>query len=104
MTAALLLTCLLSAPPEGNELTLLKTFRDEFLRITPGEGKYPAEFTVGGAAAASVRVRFAKPFSIAKYEVPQNLWEALMGENPSKWKGKRNSVEMLTYADALEFC
>ena len=40
------------------------------------------------------------PFAIAKYEVPQNLWEAVMGSNPSKWKGKRNSVEMLSFDEA----
>ena len=27
-----------------------------------------------------------------------------MGENPSRWKGPRNSVEMLSYDDAQEFC
>jgi formylglycine-generating enzyme required for sulfatase activity len=27
-----------------------------------------------------------------------------MGDNPSKWKGPRNSVEMLSYDEALEFC
>jgi formylglycine-generating enzyme required for sulfatase activity len=26
------------------------------------------------------------------------------GSNPSKWKGKRNSVEMLSYDDAVGFC
>jgi formylglycine-generating enzyme required for sulfatase activity len=27
-----------------------------------------------------------------------------MGANPSKWKGPRNSVEMLSFAEAQEFC
>ena len=50
------------------------------------------------------QVTFAYRFSIAKYEVPQNLYESVMGINPSKWKGKRNSVEMLTFDKAQEFC
>lgn len=107
MIAALLLGCVVSAPPEGNELALLKTFREEFVRITPGTSPYPAEFPLGVNAATggpAVVVRFAKPFSIAKYEVPQNLWEVVMGANPSKWKGLRNSVEMLSLAEAQEFC
>jgi formylglycine-generating enzyme required for sulfatase activity len=81
---------------------LLKTFRDEFLEITPGKGKFPAEVTIG--EGKTTKVTLARPFHIAKYEVPQNLWEAVMGENPSKWKGKRNSVEMLDFDDAREFC
>ena len=40
---------------------------------------------------------------MARYEVPQNLWQAVMGENPSRWKGPRNSVEMVGYDDAIEF-
>lgn len=41
---------------------------------------------------------------MAKYEVPQNLYEQVMSENPSRWKGPRNSVEMLTPGQAEEFC
>jgi formylglycine-generating enzyme required for sulfatase activity len=43
-------------------------------------------------------------FAIAKYEVPQNLYTAVMGANPSKWTGPRNSVEMMTWTEAREFC
>ena len=50
------------------------------------------------------KVTFAYSFSIAKYEVPQNLYEAVMGHNPSKWKGPRNSVEMFSFDDAQVFC
>jgi len=82
--------------------SLLKTFREEFIEITPGKGKFPAEATIG--EGKTTKVKLTKPFHIAKYEVPQDLWEAVMGENPSKWKGKRNSVEMLDFDDAREFC
>lgn len=50
------------------------------------------------------RVTIEHRFEIARYETPQNLWEAVMGRNPSRWKGMRNSVEMLSYGDALDFC
>jgi formylglycine-generating enzyme required for sulfatase activity len=49
-------------------------------------------------------VALKRDFHIAGYEVPQNLWEAVMGDNPSRWKGPRNSVEMLSYDDAVRFC
>ena len=51
--------------------------------------------------ARRIASRSRRPFAIARYEVPQNLWQAVMGANPSRWKGQRNSVEMLTYDDAM---
>src|SRR5689334_3324462 len=101
MLTPLVLALALGADPKGvsDDDELLKTFRDEFVEITPGEGKFPAALKVGDK-----ELKPTTAFSIAKYEVPQNLWEAVMGNNPSKWKKKRNSVEMLTYADAQEFC
>lgn len=113
MNAFILALSLLAAEPPASasppdELALLKTFRAEFIPITPGQGKFPAEVKLtGGEVAAeqkSATIRFAKPFAIAKYEVPQNLWEAVMGANPSRWQGPRNSVEMLSRAEAEEFC
>lgn len=95
--------------PTPEQLPLLKTFRDEFIQITPGEGKFPKRFTMGSDKGGPHEqpahlVTLEYDFSVAKYEVPQNLWQAVMGENPSRWKGPRNSVEMLSYADAVQFC
>ncbi len=81
----LLLVALLAADPTPEQLKLLQTFKDEFVAI-------------------KIEGSNLRPYSIAKYEVPQNLWEAVMGSNPSRWKGPRNSVEMLSLAEALEFC
>jgi len=100
----------LSQVPSRAQTTekLLETFCSEFVEITPGTGRYPKSYRRGSEGAASERpvqeVTIAAPFSIARYEVPQNLYEAIMGEDPSRWKGKRNSVEMMTYAEAEEFC
>ena len=91
-------------------LRLLKLFREEFVAITPGEGEFPVSFMMGRkeGGEASERpaheVKLAGRFHVARYEVPQNLWEAVMGGNPSKWQGPRNSVEMLTFDEAVEFC
>jgi formylglycine-generating enzyme required for sulfatase activity len=90
-------------------LKLLQTFHDEFVAITPGEKDFPASFVMGsekGAASEQPahKVTFRYSFSIAKYEVPQNLYEAVMGENPSRWKGARNSAEMFSFTEAQEFC
>jgi len=79
---------------------LLKTFREEFVAITPGKNGFPASFEMGGVH----KVTLARDFFVAKYEVPQNLWESVMGGNPSRWKGARNSVEMLSFEEAESFC
>jgi formylglycine-generating enzyme required for sulfatase activity len=110
MHAALFSILLLSADPTPEQLTLLKAFRSEFVAITPGEGKFPASFNMGRKAGGTDaerpvhKITFKHKFAIAKYEVPQNLWEAVMGNNPSRWKGPRNSAEMFTFTEAGAFC
>ena len=105
----LFLAMILAADAEPAQAELLQIFRDEFIAITPGEGMFPKNFAMGRADGGNAErpaheVSFAHKFEIAKYEVPQNLWEAVMGTNPSRWKGKRNSVEMLSFDEAVEFC
>ncbi len=89
---------------------LLKTFVEEFVAIEPGTGRFPSEFTFaaggkdGGEAGERRVVKMAGPFKIAKYEMVQNLYEEVTGANPSRWKGPRNSVEMMSAAEAGVFC
>jgi gluconolactonase len=99
-----LLVVILAADPTPQQVELLKTFQDEFVEITPGEGTFLEAVRLGPDQKTGPEVTLGKAFKIAKYEVPQNLWEAVMGDNPSKWKGKRNSVEMLSFEDARQFC
>ena len=103
----------LAADPPGPAATpdeVLKRFVEEFVRLTPGEGKYPASFTMGSTADApdaekpAVTVTLRQSFAIARYEVTQELYQTIMGHNPSKWKGRRNSVEMVNWEEANEFC
>ena len=42
-------------------------------------------------------------FSIGKYEVTQEEWEAVMGSNPSYFKGKKLSVEKVSWDDCQKF-
>lgn len=45
-----------------------------------------------------------KDYSIGKTEVTQKLYESIMGENPSEFKGKKNPVENVSFIDAIYFC
>lgn len=44
------------------------------------------------------------PFSIDKYLVTQELYQKIMGANPSRWKGEKNPVEQVRWSDAVMFC
>ena len=43
------------------------------------------------------RVRITRPFYLAKYPVTQEQWEAVMGSNPSDFKGPKNPVETVSW-------
>jgi formylglycine-generating enzyme required for sulfatase activity len=96
-------------PTDLKDKTLAR-FLDEMVMLTPGAGKFPASFQMGSTGdlpeseKPQTKVTFASEFAIGKYEVTQELYEAVMGKNPSRWKGQRNSVEMVSWEEANEFC
>ncbi|MDR1166908.1 MAG: formylglycine-generating enzyme family protein [Deltaproteobacteria bacterium] len=49
------------------------------------------------------KVVITKPFYLGKYEVTQAQWEAVMGDNPSAFKGERNPVDGVSWNDAQAF-
>jgi formylglycine-generating enzyme required for sulfatase activity len=89
---------------------VLRRFVDEFVVLKPGAEAHPASFRMGSAGDAPAQeqpahtVTLKQPFAIARYEVTQELYEAIMGRNPSKWGGPRNSVEMVNWDEAVQFC
>ena len=69
----------------------------------------PGTFLMGSTAGQSDeqpvhQVTLSAPFWMGKYEVTQAQWEALMGSNPSYFKGGQLPVENVSWDDAMEFC
>lgn len=96
-------------PAAENEAALLKRFASEFVSITPGVGEFPKTFIMGSSTGGAAEqppheVTLEQPFSISRYEVYQNVYMLVMGKNPSRWPGPRNSAERMTFDEAQEFC
>ena len=49
-------------------------------------------------------VAISKPFYMGIYHVTQEQYEAVMGKNPSNFKGPQNPVETVSWDEAVEFC
>ncbi|UUO06759.1 formylglycine-generating enzyme family protein [Blastopirellula sp. J2-11] len=89
-----LVLAVVAAPADDATLKLLQQFRSEFVMISPIQGEDDKQKTL---------LPF-QDFAMARYETTQDLYEAVIGANPSRWKGARNSVEMTSLADAEAFC
>jgi len=94
--------------PKTHEV-LLKDFVESCVAITPGIDGFSKKFQMGrhftGPFTLPERtVEMKQPFRISKFETTQELYAAVTGSNPSRWKGPHNSVESMTYLQAEAFC
>ncbi len=113
VTIAHLLSGIPSAPAQDasgrTQDVLLQDFVDNCVSIEPGTDKFPLQFQMGRHFASPFAlpertVALSQPFRISKFEMTQELYAAITGTNPSRWKGPRNSVEFMSFSDAEKFC
>jgi formylglycine-generating enzyme required for sulfatase activity len=91
-------------PPFREREPALKLFAEEFVPIKAGKFEMGSSDKGPKEEQPAHEVAIDYDFAMARYEVTQELYQALMGKNPAKWQGPRNSVEMVSHADAVEFC
>ena len=101
VAALTLLTCsLLAQNPEQSAVSM------EFVKIVPGEfmmGCSVGDIDCNDDERPIHRVQITKPFEIAKYEVTQAQWQAVMASNPSTIKGDDHPVETISKNEAHDF-
>ena len=68
----------------------------------------PGEFTMGTPGNNTYekphRVKLTKGFHMGIHPVTQAQWQAVMGNNPSRFKGDDLPVEMVSWTECVAFC
>ena len=80
-------------------------FDKDLMVHVPG-GSFQMGDTAGGGVKEErpVHTVTLSAFFIGKYEVTQAQYQAVMGNNPSQFKGGNLPVECVSWYDAIEFC
>ena len=107
--AAAALTPLEDAPhPESGLPIHVSTakYNIEMILIPAGEfmmGSPPSESGRSADEGPIHKVTITRPFYLSKFEITQQQYEAVVGSNPSKFKGPNNPVEMVRWSDCSKF-
>lgn len=101
-----------SNPKAGDRIVLTAEGIEYAFRWCP-----PGEFTMGAPKSewpdrpsywpydeTPHKVKLTKGFWLLETEVMQAMWQSVMGENPSYFKGDRNPVEQVSWNNCQEFC
>ncbi len=95
-------------PQPPNQLAIIqfyetKTAVGTFVQIPAGEFMMGSENGRDDEKPVH-KVRISQPFEMGKYQVTQEQWQAVMGDNPSYFKGEANlPVEQVSWDDVQEF-
>ena len=74
-------------------------------KITAGSFKMGSYEGIGDEDELPVReISITEDFYMGIYEITQAQWEAVMGDNPSSFKGEDLPVETISWEEAVKFC
>jgi len=92
-------------PGKAEVIELGKDVKLEMVLVLAGKFKMgsPASEKDRSDDETQHEVTLTKPFYMGKYEVTQEQWQAVMGNNPSKIKGKKSPVTNVSWIDCQEF-
>jgi len=93
------------AEAEAKAKTTLETIAAGMVTIPAGQfqmGCSPGDNECYGDEKPPHRVK-VKSFRIGKYEVTQAQWQAVIGENPARFKGDDRPVETVSWGDIQDF-
>lgn len=80
----------------------------EMIKVEAGSFTMGCTYEQGGDCydweKPSHRVTITQDYYIGKFEVTQELYQAVMGTNPSNWNEYNRPVENVSWNDAMEFC
>lgn len=105
IACAWLTTCFYSVPCMGEQIKNVNSIGMEFVNIPAGSFKMGADCSLENCNGDEPlhKVTISKPFQLGKYEVTQGQWAAVMGNNPSSFKGRTYPVENVSWEEAQEF-
>ena len=98
-----------SSASEGPQKSFKNRYGIEMVYVPPGEFMMGAEHPAHGRVQANDterpvhRVTIAYGFYMSRYEITQAQWYAVMGNNPSYFKGQNLPVESVSLTSADRF-
>lgn len=64
----------------------------------------PADEPGSGRHESPHEAELTRAFALGQYPVPQALWQAVMGSNPSRFPFPARPVEQVSWREAVDFC
>ena len=92
--------------PQALEETVIQNLVNNMVRVKGGTFTMGATSEQGSDAESDEKPTHQvtlSSFSIGKYEVTQEEWQAVMGDNPSSFKGTKRPVESVSWNDCQVF-
>ena len=90
--------------PDGSSIPMVKTDAGTFVMSEKDMKNEEDELLLAPSTEVPHKVTLTRDFYIGQTEVTQKQWSAVMGTNPSEFKGDALPVESVSWNDAMAFC